>query len=79
MIEKMIQEFVDYMLSFYGNEGIYQWVDMKEMEVLDAMVVYFERIRDSDWMEWGNGDSLDRERVRDIVLEMRGKDWMDAD
>ena len=41
--------------------------------IVDAFNIYIERIEKGDleyvhWT-WGYGDSLDRERVRDIILE----------
>jgi len=38
--------------------------------VLDAVQKYINSLNDD--ITWGGGDSLDRERVRDIILEDNG-------
>ena len=69
-----MKEFIDYVMSFYGPDGVYgKEYKMRRMEVNNAIKVYFKRIEEYEWLEWGNGDSLDRERVRDIVIEQRIK------
>ena len=48
-------------------------------DVYDACDVYIERIEKGDLeyvhYSWGEGDSLDRERVRDIILEQPQFSW----
>jgi len=70
-------EFIDYVLSFYGKDGLYPQNRTKEQvafatcQYLDA-VTYYE----SEGIEgytWGYGDSLDRERVRDIMNNYYGE------
>ena len=43
------------------------------MDIINAFNIYVERIEKGDieyaHYSWGYGDSLDRERVRDIILE----------
>ena len=43
------------------------------MDIINAFNIYVERIEKGDieyaHYSWGDGDSLDRERVRDIILE----------
>ena len=80
-----IQEFVDYVDSFYGvNDPLYPLVKdgkpLSKVDILGAtekylsLCSYYEK-QDKNWtsdykvMVWGDGDSLDRERVRDILLE----------
>ena len=76
-------EFIDYVLSFYGAAGIYPENKRTKEQVayattlyLDACAYYAEQ--DKPWtsdykaMVWGNGDSLDRERVRDIMNDYYG-------
>ena len=55
-----------------------------ECDDLDALNVYQERIEaaksnNGRWFNvsysWGDGDSLDRERVRDIILESPQFSW----
>jgi hypothetical protein len=57
------REFVDYVLSFYGVGGLYDYKFTKE-EVETATLMHFEKVK-SDFV----GDSFDREYVRDIVLD----------
>ena len=71
-------DFVDYCYSFYGAEdAIYPMGVTREqiayatLMYLDACA-YYEKQDNKNLvpMTWGDGDSLDRERVRDI-LEQR--------
>ena len=74
-----IDEFVDYVWSFYGehDDTLYPIHGLKKKDIYDAFFIYQERIERGDKDEvygyahysWGYGDSLDRERVRDIILE----------
>ena len=77
-------EFIDYVLSFYGAAGIYPENKRTKEQIayattmyLDACAYYAEQ--DKPWtsdykvMTWGNGDSLDRERVRDIMNNYYGE------
>ncbi len=65
------EEFYEYVLSFYnGKDGIYPDIDATYAEVVDAT-------RKLDHMYHSHGDepvydSIDRERVRDFILESRG-------
>lgn len=63
-----MNEFIDYVLSFYSAEedSVYPEMAFTRTEVLEALLVYSAR-----WPGKFYGDSLDRERVRDIVLDMR--------
>ena len=74
-----LQEFVDYVWSFYApNSDLYPIKGLTKQDILDALNVYQDRILEAEsnngrWFNvsysWGDGDSLDRERVRDIILE----------
>ena len=69
-----LTEFVDYVWSFYGSEDpLYPIVGLTKKDIVDAFNIYIERIEKGDLeyvhYSWGDGDSLDRERVRDILLE----------
>ena len=61
-----LQEFIDYVWSFYNTEdGLYPIEGITKQIILDASWLYlqmccYESIPD--------GDSLDREHVRDIIL-----------
>ncbi len=62
------KEFIDYVLSFYGEGGLY---DFGASEV-DVLVALAERITAAGEGLPFEGDSIDRELVRDIMLKNRG-------
>ena len=70
------QLFVEYVESFYlptHPDVLYPIEGLTSQMIEDALDVYIERIEKGaleyvHWT-WGYGDSLDRERVRDIILE----------
>ncbi|MEK9703153.1 MAG: hypothetical protein VW829_14115 [Deltaproteobacteria bacterium] len=71
----MQSRFIDYVLSFYGPNGIYaSELDppFNREECEDALQKYLQmNIIDFD------GDSIDRENLRDIVLISRGDEpWV---
>ena len=75
-----LEEFVDYVWSFYGgDEPLYPIVGLTKDAIVDAYNIYIERIEKGDLeyvhYSWGDGDSLDRERVRDIILEQPQFVW----
>ena len=61
-----LSQFIEYCLSFYGPGGIYP-LGMSEDEVTRAI-----RLLDLIGQEDLELDSIDREKVRDIVLVVRG-------
>ena len=72
-----IQEFVDYVDSFYGtNDPLYPMMSQETKQPLTKFDIeratqnYLQMCLDktNDFYTWGDGDSLDRERVRDILL-----------
>ena len=77
-----LQEFVDYVWSFYGehSETIYPIIGLTKQDIFDAFYVYKHRLLKAanvpnNNYTWGYGDSLDRERVRDIILELPQFSW----
>ena len=77
-----LQEFVDYVWSFYGehSETIYPIKGLTKQDIFDAFYVYKHRLLKAanvpnNNYTWGYGDSLDRERVRDIILELPQSSW----
>ena len=69
-----LTEFVDYVWSFYGNEDpLYPITGLTKKDIVDAFNIYIERIEkgELEYVHYSccDGDSLDRERVRDIILE----------
>lgn len=59
-------EFSTYMLNFYGKGGLYD-MNMTADEVLQGTVQYIQSGREFE------GDSVDREAIRDIILANRGE------
>jgi hypothetical protein len=74
------QELVDYVSSFYNpKDGIYPIKGLEIEHIFDAFYIYEDRCLKGDLeyvhYSWGGGDSLDRERVRDIILEQPQFTW----
>ena len=69
-------EFINYCLDFYGQGGLYDQGRTKEQIAyattvyLDACAYYEENNMPN--MTWGGGDSLERERVRDLMNNYYG-------
>ena len=76
-IEKIVNQlcdFVSYVDSFYNeNTGIYPIKGLTNKMILDATQKYIAS--QTETYTWGDGDSLDRERVRDIILEDNKLGW----
>ena len=74
-----MNEFIDYVYSFYGaNDRLYTLMSGNEIvtkeDIFAAVKVYQQRLFNAYFSEnmrytWGGGDSLDRERVRDILID----------
>jgi hypothetical protein len=60
-------EFVNYVMSFYGPGGIYDMGATYDM-IVDATIQYLT----TPDTKWGDGDSYDREQVRDILIDRFG-------
>ena len=61
-----LSQFIEYCLSFYGPGGVYP-LGMSEDEITKAI-----RLLDLIGQKELELDSIDRERVRDVVMVMRG-------
>ena len=77
-LNDMLTNFVNYVDSFYGvNDPLYPMMSretkqpLNKHDILCATENYLSRCSDDSnkLCVWGDGDSLDRERVRDILLE----------
>ena len=77
----VLKNFIDYVFSFYGcpDEVLYPLVKDNRMvtkgEIYQACKVYNDRLMKASagsFYTWGDGDSLDRERVRDILTDRFG-------
>tara|TARA_Y100001937_G_scaffold114269_1_gene163843 strand:- start:455 stop:709 length:255 start_codon:yes stop_codon:yes gene_type:complete len=70
-------DFIAYVDEFYNAEtGLYPIKGMTNSMVINGVKTYITRIGGSESLEWGGGDSLDRERVRDIILEDNDVEWV---
>ena len=70
-------EFINYCLDFYGAAGIYPENKRTKEQIAYATTLYLDACSyyeqcDYEGMTWGGGDSLDRERVRDIMNDYYG-------
>ena len=77
-LNDMLTNFVEYVDSFYGvNDPLYPMINnetkkpLSKVDILGATEKYLGQCSDpkQDYCTWGDGDSLDRERVRDILLD----------
>lgn len=65
MFPVKLNDFRDYVHMFYGKDGIYD-LGCGVPDIEEAIVKYAVKCMDvPDY--WGGGDSLDRERVREIL------------
>ena len=72
--------FIDYVWDFYSpNSDLYPIKGLTKNDIFEALKIYVDRILKGDLeyvhYDWGDGDSLDRERVRDIILENAQFTW----
>lgn len=65
----MMDKFIDYMLTFYGPTGVYKYGFTRE-QIRLATVAYQHSLHLAYPGQEFCGDSVDRERVRDIVLKL---------
>ena len=83
-LSDMLTEFTDYVFSFYGDkkEALYPLFNVEtdkqvdKVDILSATYDYLHEVnkRNDEHFTWGDGDSLDRERVRDILVIAYGYD-----
>ena len=73
-IVNVLCDFIAYVDSFYNEKsGIYPIKGMTNQMVITAVQKYITQLGErTDAASWGGGDSLDRERVRDIILVDNG-------
>ena len=78
-LNDILSNFVEYVDSFYGvNDPLYPLVkdgkSLSKVDIHGATEMYLGNCSDPDqeYCTWGDGDSLDRERVRDILLDEFG-------
>ena len=69
-----LDAFVDYVFSFYGADDALYQMNVTKDDITLATEDYLQAISDldSDIFTWGDGDSLDRERVREMLVRNYG-------
>ena len=68
------KEFLDYVESFYlpsHPDVLYPINNLTREEIALATLNYLDLCEEGTHVTWGNGDSLDRERVRDLIINRR--------
>lgn len=60
-----------YVKSFYAPGGVYD-MGATDEQIRSGILIYQDQRRANPDITWGDGDSLDRERVRDIMIEKFG-------
>ena len=67
------KQFLDYVMSFYGDDdALYPIDNLTREEVALATLNYLDQVAASNGtINWGDGDSLDRERVREFIISRR--------
>ena len=68
------KEFLDYCESFYSPshpDVLYPIDGLTREELALATLNYLDLCEEGTHVTWGGGDSLDRERVRNFVIERR--------
>ena len=75
-LNDMLTEFVNYVYSFYGAPDALYPIGATKADIIGATYDYLHEVnkRNDDHFTWGDGDSLDRERVRDILVIKYGYD-----
>tara|TARA_X000001382_G_scaffold109434_1_gene85655 strand:+ start:277 stop:498 length:222 start_codon:yes stop_codon:yes gene_type:complete len=71
-MKDICEEFYNYVFSFYNDsDGIYPISGLTKDMIINATDKYLT----SKNCSWGDGDSVDRERVRDIILADNNLVW----
>jgi len=72
-LNDMLHNFVEYVYSFYGADDALYPMGVTKADIYGATYDYLNAVTklNDDRFTWGDGDSLDRERVRDILIETR--------
>jgi hypothetical protein len=72
-LKKELQDFLEYCNDFYGINGTSDIVYSKS-EIRVAINQYLRNLLTDKIQTWGGGDSIDRERVHEILENQRQKD-----
>ena len=73
-LNDMLTDFVEYVYSFYGADDALYPMGVTKAEIYGATYDYLNAVTkiNDDRFTWGDGDSLDRERVRDFLVRNYG-------
>ena len=76
-LNDMLQNFVEYVYSFYGADDALYPMGVTKADIYGATYDYLNAVTkiNDDRFTWGDGDSLDREHVRDIILDTFNLKW----
>jgi hypothetical protein len=73
-LNEVTQSFVKYFNSFYGPKGLYPDKKKRTFKLRDINLAYASLLKNNPTYEWGGGDSVDRELVRDELIQMKKLD-----
>jgi len=75
-LNDMLTQFTEYVYSFYGAPDALYPMGVTKTDIIGATYDYLNAITTlkNERFTWGDGDSLDRERVRDILVIKYGYD-----
>ena len=73
-LNDMLTDFVNYVYSFYGAPDALYPMGATKVDIIGATYDYLNAITtlNNEHFTWGDGDSLDRERVRDFLVRNYG-------
>lgn len=72
-LKKELQDFLEYCNNFYGINGTYD-MGYSKSEIRVAINQYLRNLLTDKIQTWGGGDSIDRERVHEILENQRQED-----
>ena len=72
-LNDMLTQFTEYVYSFYGAPDALYPMGATKVDIISATYDYLNAITtlNNERFTWGDGDSIDRERVRDLIIETR--------
>ena len=76
-LNDMLIEFTNYVNDFYGDvDDVLYPMGATKADIIGATYDYLNAVTtlNNEHFTWGDGDSLDRERVRDILVIKYGYD-----
>ena len=78
MFETM-DDFIDYVWSFYGEheDTLYPMKGLTKKMIAEATWIHLQMCCYPSFpnITWGDGDAIDRERVRDILIDKFNLKW----